>query len=165
MTMNRNPRMYALIAHIPYLLVLFCSRSRTSLGSHLAHDIVICKSNILNLMSRASIFLQPFDAAFRRIACQSRSFLECDGAILVSSEAIEHDGIQAWRDWFAETNRHIFVFYPHEPPNPKAEVVSTPGPEITEDGDAHSDEITEFLGRAMNVHGERSVVYVSHSKA
>jgi len=89
------------------------------------------------------------------------SFLECDGAILVSSEAIEHEGIQAWREWFAETNRQIFVFYPPEPPNPKAEVVSTPGPEITEDADTHSDKITKFLGWALSVHGEQSVVYIS----
>ncbi|KAF8575272.1 glycosyltransferase family 1 protein [Ramaria rubella] len=87
---------------------------------------------------------------------------ECDGFISASL-SYEAESLNATRSWLSETNRSLYVVGPLMPPgvgdvglsysSKKAEVA------LSENGD----EFDLFLDKMLQCHGERSIIYASHT--
>lgn len=79
----------------------------------------------------------------------------CDGQIIASPYVYEPAGIDAYREWFAKTNRPVWCIGPLVPPAANQEAIMA-----EESLSENSEEIRKFMDSALTAHGKHTVLYV-----
>lgn len=80
-------------------------------------------------------------------------FKQCDGIFLSNPECYEPAAVAGMREWFAETQREVFVAGPFAPTGKYAA-------DNENAQSAKGSEIGRFLDSTLESHGEKSVLYV-----
>lgn len=86
-----------------------------------------------------------------------RCLAECDGAILMASNALESEAISAMKQWFAETGRSLYAIGPLLPLSHYKDGHNALTAGALKDGKS---EVIDFLNAILANHGDKSLLYV-----